>query len=78
MIEVTTNIETFIEDDIEYTMKKYTIETNYNHKTIYVSIDELENQITTDDNGIGIISTFDTEEHLIEILAEEESFNDTL
>lgn len=78
MIEISTRTEEINEDNLTNTLKRYYIQSDYPHTSIKVKIDELENQITTDYNGVGVISTFDIKEHSIEVEINEEVFSDTL
>ena len=78
MIEVNAEIEEIEEEDVEYTLKRYYIHSDYPLTVMKVLIDGLENQITTDEDGNAIISMSNTDEHSVEIMIENEHFKDEL
>ena len=78
MINVTTSIDKFTEEGVEYILKRYNIQTNHPHSVVQIIFDTLHNQTTTNAEGVAVISTPDVGEHHITINFDDETYTDEL
>ena len=78
MIEVNATINEYKEEGIEYILKEYNIISDYPNSIAKIIIDGLKNQTRTNDDGVALISTSNTDEHTLKITINKETITETL
>ena len=78
MIGITADIIEYTEEGVEYTLKEYTITSSYPNSIVKIIMDKFKNQISTNDDGVAVISTSILQEHTLKVTIDGETITETL